>query len=330
MISSRLAVLAVLLLAALPAGAHRLAPSLLELQEEGGGEIRVRWKTPLLRATGSDLRPQLPSHCAEQGSPRAERDVQSLSLEWRMRCGERGLVGSQIAVRGLSESATNALVSVSLADGRRIRAVLHGEQPSLVIPERQHWWRVTVDYLALGTQHILSGIDHLLFVLGLLLLVPGGRRLVYTVTCFTLGHSVTLSLAVVGVVRFPPAAIELAIAVTILALAVEIATGDERRTSWMRRAPWLMAFLFGLLHGFGFAGALAEVGLPQQEIPLALLSFNLGIEAGQLVFIGLVLAARRALDPALTRAPAWLARAPAYGIGTLATYWCLDRAAGLL
>ncbi len=326
---SGLLLLAAVGLLAWPAAAHRLAPSLLELQEQGGGAVRVRWKTPRLQPTGSALHPELPSRCSEVGTPRAASDARSLSLEWRVRCGEGGLVGARIAVRGLSESATNALLSVALEDGRRFRAVLHGERSSLVIPERQSAWRVARDYLGLGMGHILAGLDHLLFVLGLLLLVTGARRLLYTVTSFTLGHSVTLSLAALGVFRFPPTPIELAIAVTILVLAVELARGRSAPESRMRRAPWSMAFLFGLLHGLGFAGALAEIGLPQEEIPLALLSFNLGIEAGQLVFIAVALASRRALDPVLVRSPAWLARAPAYGIGTLAVYWCLDRAVAL-
>jgi hydrogenase/urease accessory protein HupE len=178
--------------------------------------------------------------------------------------------------------------------------------------------------------HIATGFDHLLFVFGLVLLAGGVRRLLWTVTAFTAGHSVTLSLAALGVVRFPTAPIEVAIAVTILVLALELARGaDPSQESLLRRRPWAVAFAFGLLHGFGFAGALAGIGLPQEEIPVALFSFNVGIELGQIAFVAVVLALRRILAPALSGAPDWLARAPVTAMGALAVYWCLDRVAGL-
>jgi hydrogenase/urease accessory protein HupE len=212
-----------------------------------------------------------------------------------------------------------------------VQAVLHAGAPSLVIPERASRLAVVRDYLRLGALHIATGFDHLLFVFGLVLLARGVRRLVWTVTAFTAGHSVTLSLAALGVVRFPTAPIELAIAATILVLALELARpAQEGRASWLRRRPWLAAFAFGLLHGFGFAGALAEIGLPQQEIPLALFAFNAGIEVGQLAFVALVLGLGRVFAPLLARAPAAIARAPVTAMGALAFYWCLDRAAGLL
>jgi len=219
---------------------------------------------------------------------------------------------------------------VELADGRSVQAVLRGSQPFHVVPERPSRLGVVRDYLRLGLEHIASGLDHLLFVLGLLLLV-GGRLapVVKTVTAFTLGHSVTLSLAVLGFVRFPVGLIELAIAASVFVLGAELARGPGAPASRLRRFPWAMAGAFGLLHGFGFAGALAQVGLPSGEIPLSLFAFNLGIELGQLAFVALALAGWRLLVLARAPAPAWLRAAPAYGIGTLAAYWCLERAAGL-
>jgi hypothetical protein len=169
----------------------------------------------------------------------------------------------------------------------------------------------------------------LLFVFGLLLLADGTRRLVATVTAFTIGHSITLSLAALGVVRFPSAFIEVVIAGTILLLALELARPDARPDNALRRRPWLVACAFGLLHGFGFAGALAEIGLPEDEIPMALFSFNVGIELGQLAFVVVVLVARALVAPRVARAPAWVLRAPVTAMGALASYWCFDRAAGL-
>jgi hydrogenase/urease accessory protein HupE len=310
---------------AVPAGAHRLAPSLLELSEGDSGEVAVLWKTPLLRAAGSDVRPELPESCADLSEPRAELDAASITLRWTVDCGEAGLVGQSIAVRGLGRSATNALVRIALADGRSVHAVLHAAEPALVVPARQRSLEVVSDYLGLGAEHILTGPDHLLFVLGLVLLVAGARRLLLTVSAFTLGHSVTLSAAALGYVHFPSDWIELAIAATLVVLAAELARQAVAEPTLLRRRPWAMAFFFGLLHGFGFAGALAEVGLPAEEIPLALFAFNAGIEAGQILFVAVVVALRAVLGPALLRGPAWLVRAPAYAIGTLAAYWCIER-----
>jgi len=172
----------------------------------------------------------------------------------------------------------------------------------------------------------LTGFDHLLFVLGLILRLRGWRRLVGTITAFTVGHSVTLALATLGVIHVPTRAVEVLIAITIFAVAVELARDRSQWPSWIRRAPWVAAFAFGLLHGLGFAGALAEVGLPPHEIPIALFSFNVGIELGQLAFVAIVLGARRLLVAMPVRWPVAAAQIPAYVIGSLAAYWAVERA----
>lgn len=318
-----LVVLAVASLAG-PAAAHRLAPSLLELVEGEAGAVAVVWKTPLQQPRGSDVRPELPEHCRPEALPRAERDGTGVVVRFTVQCGEEGLVGHEVAVRGLDVSGTNALVRVALADGRSVRAVLHGGAPSLMVPERESPWAVARGYARLGIGHIAGGFDHLLFVLGLVLLVGGGRLLLYTITAFTVGHSVTLSLAVLGFVAFPSALVEIVIAATIFAVGLEL-TREAGEPSLMRRWPWLVAGGFGLLHGLGFAGALTEIGLPAGEIPLALLAFNVGIEVGQLVFVAMTLLAGLALRPVLRAGPALLSRLPAYGIGGLSAYWCIER-----
>jgi hydrogenase/urease accessory protein HupE len=292
----------------------------------------VTFKMARQQPGGGDVEPELPERCVPTERPRVEADAQSVTVRWTARCGAEGLVGARIGVDGLDETGTNALLRISLRDGRRVQAVLHAGAPSLVVPERASAFAVFADYLRLGIHHIATGFDHLLFVFGLVLLARGTRRLLWTVTAFTAGHSVTLSLAALGVVRFPTAPIELAIAGTILALAVELARGADpsQRESLLRRRPWTVAFAFGLLHGFGFAGALAEVGLPEEEIPVALFSFNVGIELGQVGFVAVVLALRRLFAQALAGAPAWLARVPVTAMGGLAVYWCLDRGAKLL
>jgi hydrogenase/urease accessory protein HupE len=321
---------AVLLCLALPAAAHRLAPSLLEVVETAPGELAVLWKTPLQQPAGSDLRPELPAGCRRVSEPEVGGDGSALTRRWRASCGAGGVVGRRFAVRGLREARSDALLRLELADGRRVQAVLGADAPEFEVPARQRPSDVARAYLALGARHILEGLDHLLFVLGLVLLLRGARPLLWTITAFTLGHSATLSLAALGAIALPSRPVELAIAASILVLAVELAEGERGRRSLLRRAPWAMAAAFGLLHGLGFAGALAEAGLPQEEVPLALCSFNLGIELGQLAFVLAVVCVRRALRPLAAAGPAWLARVPAYGIGTLAAYWICERSLALL
>jgi hypothetical protein len=320
---------ALMLVPPLAASAHRLAPALLELVERGDGRVDVTFKVPEEQPVGSELRPVLPERCSAEGEPQAAREGTGIAMRWSERCAG-GLVGARVGLSGIEGSGSNALLRVQLADGRSFRAVLDARSPSFEVPERESRLHVVRGYAELGIHHILTGFDHLLFVFGLVLLVCGGRRLLWTITAFTLGHSVTLSLAALGFVHFPSAWIEVLIAGTILWLAAELARGEPAQPSALRRSPWLMAGAFGLLHGLGFAGALAEVGLPEGEIPLALLSFNVGIECGQLAFVVVVLAAQRVLARPLEGAPGWLTRAPVTVMGTLAAYWCFERAASAL
>jgi len=309
------------------APAHPLDPALLELRELPDGEVSVLWRVPRSAPASVPLRPLLPAHCALRSEPSPADDVgPHVTYRWRVACGERGLVGQRVGVDGLHERGTEALLRIQLGDGRAIQAVLRAHQSTIDVPARPGRLDVVRDYVRLGLEHILTGLDHLLFVLGLVLLVRGRRRLLWTITAFTAGHSVTLSLAVLGWIRVPPAPVEALIAVTILVVAVELTREPAGREGWMRRAPWLMAFVFGLLHGLGFAGALVQVGLPAGEIPLALLSFNVGIEAGQLLFVAVVIVGRAAVRALPGR---WLqaagARVPAYAIGSLAAFWVIDR-----
>jgi hydrogenase/urease accessory protein HupE len=312
-----------------PVPAHPLAPALLELEEGEGGRVEVLWRSSALRPVGADPGPLLPESCTALGAPALREQGGALESRWQLRC-PTGLVGQRVGAVDLERARIDALVRVALADGRVVQRVLRPGAASFTIPEREHPLDVLRSYAALGVEHILLGLDHLLFVFGLLLLV--GRRtaaLVKTVSAFTLGHSLTLSLAALGLVRVPTRPVELLIALSVLLLALELARGAERRGA-LRRRPWAMALLFGLLHGLGFASALAAVGLPQEEIPLALFSFNLGIEIGQLAFVGAVLLLRRSLGRPLTRLPGWAEAIPVYALGSLSAYWCFERAAALL
>ena len=323
--SAALAALLLLLGSGL-AAAHPLAPSLLDLREKTPGRIAILWRRPQLMPVGADPEPVLPVHCRAVAPPVEVPEGDALVTRWTVDCGRAGLTGETVAVSGLAAAGSDVLLRVSLADGRSLRAVLRPDAPSFLLPAAQSPAGVAAGYLSLGIEHLLTGWDHLAFVLGLVLLVGSRRRLLGTITAFTLGHSVTLSLAALGFVRLPPAPIEAAIALSILVLAVELA---RDRPTVLGRRPWLMAAGFGLLHGLGFAGALAQVGLPVREIPLALLAFNLGIEIGQIGFVLAILGLGLALGPLLQRLPAWSAAVPRYVIGTLAAFWMFERLAGL-
>lgn len=313
---------------ACPAGAHPLAPSLLELRPDDAGHVEVRWKTPRARAVGAEPAPILPETCRQTSEPRAEQDDLSFELRWTIDCGAPGLVGRRVGVEGLAQAGTVALVRLAWTDGRRLERVVTAQQPWLEVPERPTRSAIVRDLGELGVRHILGGADHLLFVFGLVLLSGSFAALAKTVSAFTLGHSITLSLAALGWIFVPQAPIEVAIAVSVLVLAIELAQPGEGN-HWMRRRSWLMAASFGLLHGLGFAAALAEAGLPRDDIPLALLSFNVGIEIGQLVFVGCVYGAGRYVLARLTPLPRWVGAIPVYVMGTLAAYWCFERAVAL-
>lgn len=314
------AVVLLCVLASVTAGAHPLAPGLLDVHELGDGRVAVGWKTPLAVPRDVALEPDLP--CRALTAPVTVEVEGGRRTEWTADCGG-DLVGLRIGVRGLVPPLT-AVVRVALADGRVAQRVVDAASPSLVVPARPTRWDVARGYGALGFTHVLSGADHLLFLLGLVLL---GGNVLLTVTAFTLGHSVTLSLATLGLLAVPARPVEVAIAASVLWLAIELA--GSRRTALGRR-PWVMAAAFGLLHGLGFASALREAGLPPAEIPLALLSFNLGIEAGQLGVVLLLVAAGRLIRPLMTRVPVpvWMYRVPVYVMGALAAFWCFERVLG--
>ncbi len=314
-------------LAAGPSRAHPLAPALLELVEQPGGRVEVLWKRSSLSVPGSNIQPVVPEACPSENQPTFEEQGVAVLVRWTIDCGEAGLVGRPVRIDGLGPAKIDTLVRIELADGRKIQRVLRRGEPSMVVPARASKWNVFVDYLTVGFDHILTGFDHLLFVFGLFLLCTSTKPLVKTVTSFTVGHSITLSLAALGYAQLPSGPIEALIAASVLALAVELARETPKETL-MRRYPWPMALLFGLLHGMGFAGALREVGLPQGEIPMALFSFNVGIELGQLVFVlGLVVVS---LALARIKVPIPMPRrAAVYVMGSLAAFWTIQRTAAI-
>jgi len=313
-----------LLMVACAAPAHESRPAYLEINELTPNRYTVLWRTPSIAGMPLPVRLQLPPDVRNL-SPPAIRDLSDSRIESRLVESPDGLAGKRIAFVGLQGTITDVLVRVQLANGTQTSALIHPSNAWVEIPREEGWMTVARTYVAYGIEHILGGVDHLLFVLALLLVVRGWRRMVATVTAFTVAHSLTLAAATLGWVNVPGPPVEAAIALSIVFVAVEIVQGMNGRPGPIAQAPWLVAFCFGLLHGFGFAGALADVGLPQQAIPLALLCFNIGVEIGQLIFVAIALAAIALLRRLPLTMPRWAPYAVPYAIGSLATFWVFER-----
>ncbi len=324
----RILISIVFLFFALPSFAHESRPAYLEINETKAGVYDILWKRPMRGDRVLSLHPQFPSHC-RQITPAATYNSPGASLERQsLDCGKIGLIGKTIQIDGLSTTLTDVLARVSFLDGHTQTALISPSNPSFVIQGSQSTIQVSRQYLVLGIEHILSGIDHLLFVLGLLLIVRGFGLLLKTITAFTVAHSVTLAMAALGFVNVAQAPVEAVIALSILFLASELTKLHDAKIGLTARYPWVVALSFGLLHGFGFAGALSEVGLPQTAIPLALLTFNIGVEAGQLIFIAGAQCMIWVLKRIPLAWPVWAEQVPAYAIGSLAAFWCIERVAG--
>jgi hydrogenase/urease accessory protein HupE len=316
---------------ALPAAAHRLSPAFFGLTETSADVFDVQWKVSISGGLAAVLEPQVPEGCS-LAEPVRTYVVEDVRMQHAALACPGGLGGKRFRVKGLEETQTDVLLRVGYLDGSSSNQRLTPEAPETEIPARPSSLEVVRTYLVLGVEHILLGIDHLLFVLALLLLVRGLGTLVATVTAFTVAHSITLGAATLGLVHVPSAPVEAIIALSILFLASELARrrGADAPEDLTMRFPWLVAFAFGLLHGFGFAGALREVGVPEQAVPLALLFFNVGVELGQLVFIAAVFAVAWLVRVSAVRVPSAWRTAVAYGIGSVAAYWAVERTLGVL
>lgn len=357
--------IALILFAGSSVRAHEVRPAFLELSERGPGEFDVLWKVPALGgaplageetphelpATDASaptrtmpcgcpaptaaqlargvlsIHPSLPKDAEIVVPPRVERLQGAELRRWTIRV-PRGLEGWEVTVHGLEATMADVLVRIALADGRVVSRLLRPDAPSFTF-SAETAGPAAGGYFVLGVEHILFGIDHLLFVLALVLIVRGVGLLVKTITAFTIAHSITLALATLGLVSVPSSPVEAVIALSIVFVAAEIVRSHRGESGLTERAPWLVAGVFGLLHGFGFAGALSEVGLPANDIPLALLWFNLGVEAGQLAFVAVVLAVIALLRRITFTFPRWTPLVPPYAIGALAMFWVIERTAAI-
>jgi hypothetical protein len=330
-------VVLLLLISAPDAFAHEVRPAYLQVQQTSAGTYDVLWKVP---GRGDALRlglyVALPTNCGTIGPVRSSFVNNAFTERWNVRCAG-GLTGDTIHIAGLAATMTDVLVRLEMLDGTTQVTRLTPAAPSFVVEAAPTGMQVADTYTRLGIEHILTGVDHLLYVLAMLLLVTGWKRVVATMTAFTATHSLTLAAATLGWVQVPQAPVEACIALSILFVAREIVCSRKGRPGLTEQWPWVVSFTFGLLHGFGFAGALSEVGLPQMAIPVALLFFNVGVEIGQLLFVAAVLtfiACGRKIGerfhPAAFEFPSLtgLRLLPPYAIGSVAMFWVIQRIAG--
>jgi|HubBroStandDraft_5_1064220.scaffolds.fasta_scaffold08228_3 hypothetical protein len=311
------------------AWAHETRPALLEIKETRAGRYDVLWRTPLNAGMRLPIVLRFSDNVRNISEPTIKELTDSL-LERRVVEATGGLTGKQIQFVGLQGTITDVLVRVELLDGRNWTTIIRPSQPWVEITSARGRWAVAGDYVMHGIRHIAFGADHLLFVLGLLLIVKDRWTLLKTVTAFTVAHSITLAIATLGYANPPVVPLNAAIALSILFLGPEIVRFWRGQTSLTIRRPWIVAFLFGLLHGFGFAGALTSAGLPRTAVPLALAGFNVGVEIGQVSFVLLIVLLERSFRQLEIRWPRWVDALPGYAVGSLGAFWTIQRAIILL
>lgn len=325
----RSALLMLLLCPTLRAHAHDIRPAYLEVAESPTGTIHMVWREPVAGLFAVPLTPNISTGWFQREPYSSERSDTMVVREWRVTVPHDELVDATVSVDGLERTITDVLLHIQYRDGSEQTQWLKPSAPAFRIPGAARAAVPVKEYLLLGFTHIWGGIDHLLYVFGLTLLVRNLRALLKTITAFTVAHSVTLAAAALGFIHVPAAPVEASIALSILYVAAEAANTRNGHPSLAQRSPWVIAFCFGLLHGLGFAGALAEVGLPAHNIALALLLFNAGIEIGQMSFVLCLLGAWQALRRS---APHWVERfqwTPPYVIGGLASFWFIQRFAAI-
>jgi hydrogenase/urease accessory protein HupE len=342
--------------------AHEARPAYLEIKETAPGQFDLLWRTPVLAGMRLPLALKIPDDVKNLTPPAVQELADSLVERRSIDAGPNGLAGKRIEFVGLQLTITDVLVRVEMLDGRKWTTIARPSQPWIEVAASQTWWEVMGTYIVEGIRHILFGADHLLFVLGLLLIVKDRWMLLKTVTAFTVAHSITLAIATLGYAEAPMLPLNAAIALSILFLGPEIVKQNDARSemrdtrleirdtrtshppsritypasripdpvSLTSRYPWVVAFAFGLLHGFGFASALTGAGLPRADLPLALLSFNIGVELGQLAFVAVILGLERSFHVLEFRWPRWVQALPGYAVGSLGAFWTIQRVAMMI
>jgi hydrogenase/urease accessory protein HupE len=302
---------------------HEIRPAFLQIIQTSETTYNVFWKVPSMGDGVPKIHPIFPPFFTVKELNRPNQIPGSVVYSYKITSNE-SLQGTILTIEGLNKTLIDALVTVTYLNGEKVTIMLQPDKDSSIIPGETSTIDVIKTYSKLGVEHILLGIDHLLFVLALILITKGRWKILKTITAFTIAHSITLSLAALGYVNFPTPPVEAVIALSIIFLAVEIIKNLQGKETLTSKKPWLVAFTFGLLHGFGFAGALANIGLPQQDIPWALAFFNIGVELGQIAFVFAILILIKALS-FKKEWPMYLKKIPPYAIGSLATFWMIER-----
>jgi hydrogenase/urease accessory protein HupE len=306
-----------------PAFAHEVRPAYLRITINRDRSYQVLWKQPLMGVSSLELTPHLSGGMLESAPSKTFVTSSFQIRTWKGSLGSNAEIDGQvITIEGLKDTITNVFVDITLSNGNRVQEILTPEHPAFALPRTGTRSRSLLAYLKLGIEHILTGIDHLMFVLGLILLVTAPlRRLLYAITAFTVAHSLTLAATALGIVHVQPPLVESLVALSIMFLAVEVARAYQGHYGLTYQHPWLVAFIFGLLHGFAFAGALANLGLESHDIPMALGPFNLGVEIGQLLFVAAILGFGQIMRRLPRAIPAWSRWIPPYAIGSCAVFW---------
>ena len=320
--------LPILLLLGASAIAHEVRPAYLDIRETAHDTFAVLWKVPAQGRMRLALDAHLPKQCIERATPMRSFEGSAYLERWTVDCAG-GLRNGTIVIDGLKATLTEALVRIEYENGGTEVARLMPEAPTFTAAGTQPSLEVARTYFLLGVEHILLGFDHLIFVLALMLLIHDRWMLFKTITAFTVAHSITLAGASLGYFSLPQKPVEATIALSIAFVASELLKARPNEARLSETYPWVVAFAFGLLHGFGFSGALKEIGLPQSDVPLSLLTFNLGVEAGQIIFVATALAVAWAARAMVGFHAAFARRAIAYGIGTSAILWFIPRIASL-
>jgi hypothetical protein len=322
-----LLVMFVMLVRVPDAYAHESRPAYLEVKETAPGRYDILWRTPVLSGMRLPVVLKLPDDTSNVKEPIIMELPDSLVERRTIDAGQNGLEGKRIEFVGLVVTITDVLVRVQQVFGTYSTTLVHPSQPWIDIAASKGKWGIARTYIQHGIEHILLGLDHLLFVFGLMLIVKDLWMLLKTITAFTVAHSITLAIATLGYASAPSLPLNAGIALSILFLGPEIVRTWRGQTSFTIRHPWIVAFGFGLLHGFGFASALTSAGLPRADLPLALLSFNVGVEIGQLTFVFGILLMERCFRVLQFRWPRWAEAIPGYTVGIVGAFWTLQRTA---
>lgn len=308
-----------------PAFAHESQPGTLEIKQLKADRYDVIWKAPMYYGKPHPARLQMPKTWKDIVQPTERRMADSTIFHWVVDVEPQSIEGTIIGFPGLESTITDVYVRLTRLDSTTMTAVVRPTRPFVELRGERSWHVTVGEYIALGFNHIMIGVDHLLFVLGLLLIVKDRMMLIKTITSFTVAHSITLAIASLGFASIPLPPLNAAVALSILFLGPEIIRTWRGETSLTISYPWIVAFVFGLLHGFGFASGLSTTGMPKAELPWALLCFNVGVELGQLSFVFLSLTLAWSFRILEIRWPRWVLAMPGYTVGSLGAYWTIQR-----